>query len=282
MTAVIMNGKEVAMNIRKVLAEEIAATGVSPLLAIVQVGDNPASQIYVRNKHKAAAEIGMKCRICYVPETDDEENLRNLLLDLNDNDDVNGIIVQLPLPQNFDELKILSWIKYIKDVDGFSPTNAGLLQMNSPEAVVAATPQGVLALLKHYLSDLRGKHAVIIGRSNIVGRPLADLLLNQDCTVTVTHSKTVNLPDICRQADILIAACGCPKLVKADWVKKGACVVDVGINRVDGHLVGDVDFDEVKEVASYISPVPGGVGPMTVAMLLKNTWNAYKKQHPLV
>ena len=154
--------------------------------------------------------------------------------------------------------------------------------MNSPEAVVAATPQGVLALLKHYLSDLRGKHAVIIGRSNIVGRPLADLLLNQDCTVTVTHSKTVNLPDICRQADILIAACGCPKMVKADWVKKGACVVDVGINRVDGHLVGDVDFDEVKEVASYISPVPGGVGPMTVAMLLKNTWNAYKKQHPLV
>ncbi len=282
MTAIIMDGKQEALNVRKILAEEIAATHSSPVLAVVQVGDNPASQVYVRNKHKAAAEIGMKCRICYVPETATENELRDLILELNDNDDINGIIVQLPLPKQFDELRVLSWIKHSKDVDGFSPINAGLLQMNSPEAVVAATPQGILDLLKHYVSELRGKHAVIIGRSNIVGRPLADLLLNQDCTVTVTHSKTIDLPSICKQADILVAACGCPKMVKADWVKNGAVVIDVGINRVDGHLCGDVAFDEVKEVASYITPVPGGIGPMTVAMLLKNTWNAYKKQNPLV
>lgn len=282
MTAIIMDGKQEALNVRKILAEEIAATHSSPVLAVVQVGDNPASQVYVRNKHKAAAEIGMKCRICYVPETATENELRDLILELNDNDDINGIIVQLPLPKQFDELRVLSWIKHSKDVDGFSPINAGLLQMNSPEAVVAATPQGILDLLKHYVSELRGKHAVIIGRSNIVGRPLADLLLNQDCTVTVTHSKTIDLPSICKQADILVAACGCPKMVKADWVKNGAVVIDVGINRVDGHLCGDVAFDEVKEVASYITPVPGGIGPMTVAMLLKNTWNAYKKQNPLM
>ena len=282
MTAIIMDGKQEALNVRKFLAEEIAATHSSPVLAVVQVGDNPASQVYVRNKHKAAAEIGMKCRICYVPETASEDELRDLILELNDNDEVNGIIVQLPLPKQFDELKVLSWIKHSKDVDGFSPINAGLLQMNSPEAVVAATPQGIVALLKHYVADLRGKHAVIIGRSNIVGRPLADLLLNQDCTVTVTHSKTIDLPSICKQADILVAACGCAEMVKADWVKKGAVVIDVGINRVDGHLCGDVAFDEVKEVASYITPVPGGIGPMTVAMLLKNTWNAYKKQNPLM
>ena len=282
MTAIIIDGKQEALNIRKILAEEIAASQATPLLAVVQVGDNPASQIYVRNKHKAASEIGMKCRICYVPDTASESELRDLILDLNDNDDINGIIVQLPLAKEFDELVVLSWIKYSKDVDGFSPLNAGLLQMNSPEAVVAATPQGILALLKQYVADLRGKHVVIIGRSKIVGRPLADLLLNQDCTVTVTHSKTVDLPSICRQADILVAACGCPKMVKADWVKKGAVVIDVGINRIDGHLCGDVAFDEVKEVAAYISPVPGGIGPMTVAMLLKNTWNAYKKQNPLM
>ncbi len=282
MTAIIMDGKQEALNVRKFLAEEIAATHSSPVLAVVQVGDNPASQVYVRNKHKAAAEIGMKCRICYVPETASEDELRDLILELNDNDEVNGIIVQLPLPKQFDALKVLSWIKHSKDVDGFSPINAGLLQMNSPEAVVAATPQGIVALLKHYVADLRGKHAVIIGRSNIVGRPLADLLLNQDCTVTVTHSKTLNLPSICKQADILVAACGCAEMVKADWVKKGAVVIDVGINRIDGHLCGDVAFDEVKEVAAYITPVPGGIGPMTVAMLLKNTWNAYKKQNPLL
>ena len=185
--------------------------------------------------------------------------------------DVNGIIVQLPLPPQFDALQILSMISYHKDVDGFSPYNAGLLQMNNSEAVVAATPGGVYELLKDIPGGLSGKHALIIGRSNIVGRPLADLLLNHDCTVTVAHSKTVNLLLLCREADIVIAACGCPRLVKGDWIKPGAAVIDVGINRVDGKLVGDVDFDDVKEKAGFISPVPGGVGPMTVAMLLQNT-----------
>lgn len=279
MTAVVIDGKKKALEIRENLAREIAEAKAHPVLAVVQVGDNPASQVYVRNKHKAASEIGMECRISYVPQNAGEADLRDLIIDLNDNFDVNGIIVQLPLPPQFDALQILSMISYHKDVDGFSPYNAGLLQMNNPEAVVAATPGGVYELLKDIPGGLSGKHALIIGRSNIVGRPLADLLLNHDCTVTVAHSKTVNLPLLCREADIVIAACGCPRLVKGDWIKPGAAVIDVGINRVDGKLVGDVDFDDVKEKAGFITPVPGGVGPMTVAMLLQNTWRAYLKQH---
>ena len=279
MTAVVIDGKKKALEIRENLAREIAEAKARPVLAVVQVGDNPASQVYVRNKHKAASEIGMECRISYVPQNAGEADLRDLIIDLNDNLDVNGIIVQLPLPPQFDALQILSMISYHKDVDGFSPYNAGLLQMNNSEAVVAATPGGVYELLKDIPGGLSGKHALIIGRSNIVGRPLADLLLNHDCTVTVAHSKTVNLPLLCREADIVIAACGCPRLVKGDWIKPGAAVIDVGINRVDGKLVGDVDFDDVKEKAGFITPVPGGVGPMTVAMLLQNTWRAYLKQH---
>ena len=270
MTAVVIDGKKKALEIRENLAREIAEAKARPVLAVVQVGDNPASQVYVRNKHKAASEIGMECRISYVPQNAGEADLRDLIIDLNDNFDVNGIIVQLPLPPQFDALQILSMISYHKDVDGFSPYNAGLLQMNNSEAVVAATPGGVYELLKDIPGGLSGKHALIIGRSNIVGRPLADLLLNHDCTVTVAHSKTVNLLLLCREADIVIAACGCPRLVKGDWIKPGAAVIDVGINRVDGKLVGDVDFDDVKEKAGFITPVPGGVGPMTVAMLLQN------------
>jgi len=279
MTAIIIDGKQLAAEIRSRLLAEIDAVRGRPQLAVIQVGDNPASQVYVRNKHKAALEVGIDCRVCALPSTADEEMLRNLISGLNNNPDINGIIVQLPLPRHLDAWRIISMISPEKDVDGFSPCHAGLLQMNNPEAVVAATPKGVLALLKKYLGTLGGKHAVIIGRSNIVGRPLADLLLNQDCTVTVAHSKTLHLPDLCRQADILIAACGCPHLVKQDWVKPGAVVIDVGINRIDGKLAGDVDFENVKETAGFITPVPGGVGPMTVAMLLQNTWQAYLKQH---
>lgn len=281
MTAIIMDGKQTALDIRKFLAGEIAAAHATPKLAVILVGDNPASQVYVRNKRKAAEEIGMTCQVVSLPENVSEEVLKNIIDELNQDAEVNGIIVQLPLPKPLNALKVLSMIVPKKDVDGFCAINAGLLQMNSADAVVSATPQGVLALLQKYVSDLSGKHAVIIGRSNIVGRPLADLLLNQDCTVTVTHSKTIGLAEICKKADIVVAACGCPKMVKADWVKKGAVVIDVGINRVDGHLVGDVDFEKVKEVAGYLSPVPGGIGPMTVAMLLKNTWCAYQKQNSL-
>lgn len=279
MTAVIIDGKQQAAQIRELLAAEISASRIKPVLAVIQVGDNPASQVYVRNKHKAATEIGMDCRVFHLPETADEAMLGELIANLNNDCDVNGIIVQLPLPKHLNELRILSQIAYYKDVDGFSPYNAGLLQMNNSDAVVAATPQGVVELLNASLGSLTGKHVVIIGRSNIVGRPLADLLLNQNCTVTVAHSKTVNLPELARQADILVVACGCPRLVRQDWVKPGAAVIDVGINREDGKLVGDVDFEAVKNVAGFIAPVPGGVGPMTVAMLLKNTWQACLKQH---
>lgn len=278
MTAEIIDGKQHALSVRKQLSAEIAEKQAHPVLAVVQVGDNPASQVYVRNKHKAAEEIGMECRIFHFQEDVSEKDLLALIDELNLTADVSGIIVQLPLPVHLDALRILSKIVPQKDVDGFSPCNAGLVQMNHPDAIVAATPQGVCVLLTETLGDLSGKNAVIIGRSNIVGRPLADLLLNHHCTVTVAHSKTQNLEDICKQADIIVAACGCPRLVKKDWVKAGATVIDVGINRVDGKLVGDVDFDEVKEVAAYVTPVPGGVGPMTVAMLLKNTWDAYQRQ----
>ena len=212
-------------------------------------------------------------------ETIGENALLASIEELNENPHVNGIIVQLPLPKQINPLKVLSCINPKKDVDGFSPYNIGLLASKEDGAVVAATPKGILRLLKSTGVDLCGKHAVVIGRSNIVGRPVSLLLLNNDCTVTITHSKTVGLAEIVRQADIVVAACGCPKMVKKDWVKPEAIIIDVGINRLeDGKLCGDVDFEEVKEVASYITPVPGGVGPMTVAMLLENTLEAAQRQ----
>lgn len=185
----------------------------------------------------------------------------------------------MPLPKHINAAKVIETIAHEKDVDGFGPYNAGLLHENDPRAMVAATPKGILYLLEHSVGDLSGKHAVIIGRSNIVGRPLASLLLNHHCTVTIAHSKTVNLPALTRQADIVVAACGCPKMVKGDWIREGAAVIDVGINRIDGKLCGDVDFDEVREKAAFITPVPGGVGPMTIAMLLDNTCQAYLNQN---
>lgn len=280
MTAQILNGKELAAKIRQELSEKIAADASEdmPVLAVIQVGENEASKIYVRNKHKAAAEIGMGCEILELSSTIGENALLEIIDELNDNHHVNGIIVQLPLPNHLNQLKILSRIAPQKDVDGFSPYNAGLLSYNSPEAFVSATPKGILQMLLASGVSLSGKHAVIIGRSNIVGKPMSMLLLNQNCTVTTAHSKTINLPQLTQTADIIIAACGQAKLIKKDWIKEGAVVVDVGINRVDGHLCGDVDFDEVKEKASFITPVPGGVGPMTIAMLLSNTFDAFCRQ----
>ena len=280
MTAELIDGKKLAAEVRARLKNEIAADKSEnlPLLAVVMVGENDASRIYVRNKQKAAAEIGMGCEVYEFAESVGERALMSSLEDLNENPHINGIIVQQPLPEHIDPLKILGVIDPAKDVDGFSPTNLGLLATKEPQAIVAATPKGVLQLLQSTGQELAGKHAVIIGRSNIVGRPLAMLLLNQDCTVTVCHTKTRNLAAIVRQADIVVAACGCARLVKADWIKDGATVIDVGINRVDGKLCGDVDFDGVKEKAAYLTPVPGGVGPMTVAMLLENTWEAAQRQ----
>lgn len=274
----IIDGKMLALEVREKLRQEIKQKGLKPRLAVVLVGDNEASQIYVRNKRKAAEDIELECEVHHLPAESTFEQVADLVKSLNANPKVNGIIVQMPLPQHLHSDKILRLIDERKDVDGFGLHNAGLLMQNQPSAMVAATPKGVLAMLRSTGIQLAGKHAVIIGRSNIVGRPLAALLLNQDCTVTVVHTLTKNIAEITKQADILVAACGCPKLVKASWVKDGAVVIDVGINRLDNHLCGDVDFDEVAPKAAFISPVPGGVGPMTIAMLLENTVEACEQQ----
>lgn len=280
MTAQIINGKELAQQSRAELAAAIKAYPGEdiPVLAVILVGDNEASQIYVRNKKKAAAEVGIGCEVMEFASSMGENALLEVIDELNDNPHINGILVQLPLPQHIDTLKVLSRINPDKDVDGFSPYTTGLLSYNNPETLIAATPKGVLQLLQSTGIGLTGKHAVIIGRSNIVGKPLAMLLLNHNCTVTVAHSKTVNLPQIVQSADIVVAACGCPKMVKGDWLKEGAVAIDVGINRVDGKLCGDIDFDTAKEKTSFITPVPGGVGPMTIAMLLANTFEAFCRQ----
>lgn len=284
MTAQIIDGKKIAADIRQKLAARIASDQHTcecghehmPILAVVLVGENEASQIYVRNKKKAAAEVGIGCEVLEFSETIGEHALLEVIDELNENHHISGIIVQLPLPKHINPLSVLSKILPQKDVDGFNPYNAGLLACKEPGAIVSATPKGILKLLQSTGVELAGKHAVIIGRSNIVGRPVSMLLLNNDCTVTIAHSKTNNLPEVVRQADIVIAACGQAKMVKKDWVKEGAIVIDVGINRIDGKLCGDVDFEEVAEIASYITPVPGGVGPMTIAMLLENTYQQSK------
>ena len=279
MTAKVIDGKSMAQNLREELAKRVNELNKKPHLAVILVGNDEASIIYDRNKKKAAENIGMTCNIHHLPEETTEDKIIELINNLNNDSDVNGIIVQMPLPKHLNADKIVEQIRTDKDVDGFGFYNMGLLHSNNKNAFVAATPQGVLYMLQKTLGDLSGLHAVIIGRSNIVGRPLASLLLNNHCTVTVAHSKTKNLPELTKQADIVVAACGVAKMVKKDWIKDGATVIDVGINRIDGKLCGDVDFDEVKEVAGFITPVPGGVGPMTVAMLMNNTLLAYIKQN---
>lgn len=281
MTAKIIDGKALAAQYRQKLAEVIAQQNHHPHLAVILVGDDEASLIYDRNKQKAAVAVGMECDIHHLEEKTSETELLKLIDELNHDCNINGILVQLPLPRHINTQRVIESIRQEKDVDGFTPLNAGLLQVRDERAVLAATPKGIVNLLKSEIGDLSGKHAVIIGRSNIVGRPLASALLNHDCTVTVVHSKTKNIEELTSQADILVAACGCPKIVKKDWVKKGAVVIDVGINRIDGKLCGDVDFEDVAETAAVITPVPGGVGPMTIAMLLENTYQAYLVQSGL-
>ena len=279
MTAKVIDGKSMAQNLREELVKRVNELNKKPHLAVILVGNDEASIIYDRNKKKAAEDIGMTCNIHHLPEETTEDKIIELINNLNNDSDVNGIIVQMPLPKHLNADKIVEQIRTDKDVDGFGFYNMGLLHSNNKNAFVAATPQGVLYMLQKTLGDLSGLHAVIIGRSNIVGRPLASLLLNNHCTVTVAHSKTKNLPELTKQADIVVAACGVAKMVKKDWIKDGATVIDVGINRINGKLCGDVDFDDVKEVAGFITPVPGGVGPMTVAMLMNNTLLAYIKQN---
>lgn len=278
MSAKIIDGKAVAEALRKTIAAEVSGLKDKPGLAVVLVGEDPASQVYVRNKGKQTEEVGMRSIEHKLPADTSEKALLELVEKLNKDNAVHGILVQLPLPKHISEEKVIQTIAPEKDVDGFHVINTGKLATGQ-EALVPCTPSGCLIMLKQTLGNLAGKHAVVVGRSNIVGKPMAALLLGESCTVTIVHSKTPNPAELCSQADIVVAAVGKSKLVKKDWIKKGAVVIDVGINRgADGKLSGDVDFDEVKEVASAITPVPGGVGPMTIACLLQNTLKAFKQQ----
>lgn len=279
--AQIIDGKALALKLRAEIAEKVAACPLKPNLAVILVGNDEASLIYDRNKQKAAQSMGMDCHIYHLEEDVTERELLELVSQLNHDVHVNGILVQLPLPSHINALHVLLHVNPEKDVDGFNPYNIGLLQANSPQAFVPATPQGILYMLKQVCPDMDGKRAVIIGRSNIVGKPMAALLLKQNCTVTIAHSKTRHIEEIVQQADIVIAACGKPKIVNENWIKEGAIVIDVGINRIDGKICGDVDFEAVRQKAAYITPVPGGVGPMTIAMLLKNTFEAFARQNNL-
>lgn len=280
MTAHIIDGVAVAQRLRKQLAEQILALKISPGLAVVLVGEDPASQVYVRNKSKAADEVGIKSSTHRLSAQTTEAELLSLVNQLNNDPAVHGILVQLPLPKHMDSQKVIAAISPDKDVDGFHPINAGKLSLGLP-CLVPCTPQGSLILIREVSSTISGKKALVLGRSNIVGKPVAQLLLQSDCTVTLAHSRTQNLADECRSADILVAALGKPRFVQGDWIKPGAIVIDVGINRIDDpsnpgktKLVGDVDFATASLKASAITPVPGGVGPMTIACLLKNTVQA--------
>lgn len=267
----IIDGKVLAGNLRAKLKEKIEKSEIIPGLAVVIVGEDPASRIYVRNKIKACAEIGIRSYSYELPATATQKEVEDLLDRLAVNDDIHGILLQLPLPKGLNSESAMSHIPVEKDVDGFSAENLGLLTLHK-EKIVACTPLGIMKILENEGVELSGKHAVVLGRSDTVGKPMAMLLLNANATVTVCHSKTVNLKEICQSADVLVSAVGKAKFVTADMVKDGAVVIDVGMNRdEEGRLCGDVDFENVKEKASCITPVPGGVGPMTITMLMYNT-----------
>lgn len=289
----LINGKEIAQNLRNELKKEIdilkIKTGKVPGLAVVQVGNVAASSVYVKAKTKSAKEVGIEVFDHHLPDEITQEDLLKLVNTLNNQESVNGILVQLPLPKHMNEQSVLDSIHPDKDADGFHPLNVGKLSIasdNDESLIVPCTPYGCLIMLKGLGINLSGKNAVVIGRSNIVGKPMAQLLLKESCTVTIAHSKTTDIEDVCRNADIIVAAVGRPKMVKGDWIKKGAVVIDVGINRITveiegeekNKLVGDVDFDEASKNAKAITPVPGGVGPMTIACLLRNTTIAFKNK----
>ena len=279
MAAQILSGKEMSESLRKEIAERVARLkeqGVTPGLAVILVGNDPASEIYVRNKGNGCAETGMYSRTLNMPEETTQEQLETAIEELNADPAIHGILVQLPLPKHLDENAALAKILPEKDVDGFHLINAGHM-LTGTDGVIACTPRGALYMIKSTGLDLNGKEAVVIGRSNIVGKPMAMLLLRENCTVTMCHSRTKNLAEHTRRADILVAAVGKAGFVTADMVKPGAVVIDVGINRVDGKVKGDVDYDAVKEVAGWITPVPGGVGKMTITMLLANTVEAAER-----
>ncbi len=273
----IINGKEISAAIREEIKAEVQGMSVRPGLAVVLVGDDPASAVYVRNKSKACAEVGIYSEVYRLPEETGREQLLGLIEQLNQSPLIHGILVQLPLPKHLDPEEVIMAIDPAKDVDAFHPVNVGKIMIGNYD-FLPCTPAGVMELLHRSGIEVSGKECVVIGRSNIVGKPQAMLLLHENATVTVCHSKTRDLPSVCRRADILVSAVGKPKFVTADMVKDGAVIIDVGMNRDEnGKLCGDVDFEPVSEKASYITPVPGGVGPMTITMLLKNTVTAAKR-----
>ena len=276
----IIDGKKIAEKLRVELKKKIIefkATYKSvPGLTVILIGEDPASKIYVKNKQKYAKDIGINSEVIKYPDSIDEKTVLEKISELNKDKKISGILVQLPLPKHINKKKIIDAILPEKDVDGFHPVNVGNLS-SGYESKVPCTPLGCILLLREVEKDLKGKHAVIIGRSNLNGKPMAQLLLKENCTVTITHSKTKDLKNECKRADIIVTAVGQPKLVKGDWVKKGAIVIDVGINKTANGLEGDVDFGEVSKVVKAITPVPGGVGPMTIACLLSNTIECFKR-----
>ena len=276
----IIDGKKASALLRKELKEKVSKLkstyNAVPGLTVILVGEDPPSKIYVKNKEKSAIEVGINSEVIRYPDNIEERVVLNKIKELNKNDEISAILVQLPLPKHIDKRKVIEAIDPKKDVDGFHPVNVGNLS-SGYDSIIPCTPLGCYLLIKNTEKNLNGKHAVIIGRSNLNGKPMTQLLLKENCTVTITHSKTKDLKAECKRADIIVAAVGRAKLVKADWVKKDAIVIDVGINKTDSGLVGDVDFDEVSKVAKAITPVPGGVGPMTIACLLSNTIECFKK-----
>jgi len=277
---ILIDGKKIAAELREELRQEVVGLKTKhnkiPGLTVILIGDMAPSQIYVRMKEKAANEVGLKSEVIRYPEAVEEKTVLDKIKELNDDESISGILVQLPLPKHIDKQKVIETILPGKDVDGFHPMNVGNLS-SGYESSVPCTPLGCYLMIKKIEPNLSGKKAVMIGRSNLNGKPMAQLLLKENCTVTITHSKTKDLKAECLEADIIVAAVGIPELVKADWVKKDAIVIDVGINKTDKGIVGDVAFEEVSKVAKALTPVPGGVGPMTIACLLKNTIECFKR-----
>ena len=275
---IIMDGKALAKEIREDIKKEVEQlknNNIFPKLAVIMIGEDSASKVYIKNKSKACDEVGIEFEEFLLPEQTTMVELLNLINELNSRKDIHGILLQSPVPKHLDITKAIETIDYRKDVDGFTTINVGKLVLDE-DTFIPCTAQGIIKLLEKYSIDLEGKNIVILGRSNIVGKPLIQCLLNKDATVTICHSKTKNIEEITKNADILISAIGKPKFVTADMIKEGAAVIDVGINRTEDGIVGDIDFENVKEKASYITPVPGGVGPMTIAMLLHNVVKAAK------
>ena len=278
----IIDGKQIAQQEKEAIREQVVTLsekyGRKPCLDVIIVGQNPASLSYVRSKIKATEYCGFEGELIQLPETVSEEELLRVIRERNENEAVDGVLVQLPLPKHINEQRVIEAISPEKDVDGFHPSNVAKLWLNQ-EAIVPCTPLGIMALLEETKTPLQGRHAVVVGRSNIVGKPVAKLLLDKNCTVTIAHSRTSNLAAVCREADILVVAVGRPQMITGEMVKPGATVIDVGINRTaDGKLVGDVDYESVAPVAGAITPVPGGVGPMTIAMLMYNTLKCFNRR----